>query len=111
MGINIMHSFAGERTSPYASQVPDRNPDPERFNVERTYTVGSYVCAMVDYVNCTNYEGKKILVFENSSDADIRSAKSIDPHFMDDGKIIARFRPDDEGWQDAIAYVERKSAR
>lgn len=103
-------STGGERLAPAAYTVPDRNPDPERFNVERTHTVGSYVCAMIDYVNCTNFEGKKIIVFENSVAEDVWTAKNIDPHFMEEGNIIARFRPDDEGWSDAINYIERKAS-
>ena len=101
-------STARERENP-AILVPDKNPDPERFNVEKTHSVGSYVCAMIDYVNCTNYEGKKIIVFENTAAEDVWTAKSIDPHFMEDGNVIARFRPDDDGWIDAVRYVEIKA--
>ncbi len=100
-------SSAYERTS--GQVVPDTNPDPERFTVERTHSVGSYVCAMIDYVNCTNYEGKKIVVFEKTVAEDVWSAESVDPHFMEDGKVVARFRPDDEGWLDAVAYINQKA--
>lgn len=107
MGIRLF-STGGERQNP-AAVVPDRNPDPERFNIIRTHAVGSYVCAMIDYVNCTNYEGKKIIVFEETTAGRVMDSVSIDPHFMEDGNVIARFRPDDEGWDDAVSYIQRKA--
>lgn len=109
VGISVKISTGMERSGPNASIVPDSNPDPERFVIDMTYEAGTYLCAMVTYLNCTNYEGRKVLAFENMTHLQLHAANKIDPHFMEDGKVIARFRPDQYGWQDAIDYITTKA--
>ena len=109
MGMHRRHS--GGWDGPRATIATNNNPDPEKFTVTKSFVSGTYACALISYANCTNYEGKKIVVFENMTIEDIWNMKVIDPHFAQDGKVIARFRPDDEGWSDAIAYVEQKANR
>lgn len=85
------------------------NPNPENFTIERIEHLGSFACAMVHYPDATNFEGRKIIVFKNATEQDIANAKVLDPHFSEDGNILARFRPDEEGWQDALAFTDFKA--
>ncbi len=87
------------------------NPDPENFKIERIADVGSYVCALVYYPDCTNFEGRKLIVFEQTSQAEILGLNNLDPHFEEDGNVIARFRPDDQGWEDALGLMRLRSER
>ncbi len=85
------------------------NPDPRKFNIEKIAQTGTYICALVNYPGCTNYEGRKILVFENTSEQDLTEATTLDPHFIEGGNLKARLRPDDEGWEDALLLARIKS--
>ena len=61
----------------------------------------------IQYPDCINYEGKKILVFENVEYSDLMKQGSIDPHFSDNKKFkspIARFSPTERGWQMAEVF-------
>jgi hypothetical protein len=62
---------------------------------------------MINYPDCTNYEGNKILVFHNISVEEIANANTIDPHFCDKDHVspIARFRPSKDGWSMAEAFI------
>lgn len=98
-----------ERVVVQRVEVPLPNPVPENFTVERTQRAGSYVCALVHYPDATNFEGRKVIVFRDTTEEDVTGADLLDPHFAEDGNIIARFRPDDEGWNDALAYADFKA--
>lgn len=84
----------------------DRNPDPRNFVVLRAIQCGKFVVSLIEYPNATNYEGKKILVFQDCDVEEIWSASFIDPHFCDHGHLspMARFVPTDEGWDMAIRF-------
>lgn len=62
--------------------------------------VGKFMIVKIYYTGCTNYEGNKILVFHGMTKKQLGKLKSIDPHFdeMSPLKLVARFKPDDEGW-------------
>lgn len=85
------------------------NPNPENFTIERVQRAGSYVCALVHYPDATNFEGRKVIVFNDTTEEDVTGTEVLDPHFAEDGNIIARFRPDEEGWQDALSYADFKA--
>jgi len=60
---------------------------------------------MINYPDCNNYEGNKILVFEGIKYIKLYEQGSIDPHFSDNKKFhspIARFEPTDKGWSMAV---------
>jgi hypothetical protein len=83
------------------------NPDPHRFNIIRIEQHDSLLIALINYPNATNYEGNKILVFENIMESQFRKEKFIDPHFCPCNHIspIARFEPTDRGWQMAQDFA------
>lgn len=80
-------------------------PDPKNFIVHMEYGWGLYKAYKVNYPNCTNFEGDKILVTKGKID---KNAKDLDPHFGEDNNIMARFRPGE--WQaacDLVDYYEK----
>lgn len=93
-----------EESQPKRKSYTSNDPDPKRFTLEKTLEVGTFVIVLIHYPNCTNYEGRKIIVFKDVTVENLRNLKSIDPHFCDKCKIspIARFEPTDRGWEFAI---------
>lgn len=81
------------------------NPNPNRYKIIKSLSLtnkkDNYLILSINYPDCTNYEGNKILVFKNTSMKQLSIQKLIDPHFSNNNKYIspiARFRPDTEGW-------------
>lgn len=85
-----------------ASSSPDLNPDPNNWKILQAKEVGKFLILKMEYPNCTNYEGKKILLFEDITLIDLVNQKQIDPHFFPaNSKFkspIARFEPTSKGW-------------
>jgi hypothetical protein len=93
---------------PQSSIPQSSNPHPRHYRVFKSAEVGEYVVVWVIYANCTNYEGKKILVFRNYPTfwEDI-VMNGMDPHFFRERySPIARFVPTDYGWSMAMHLVE-----
>ncbi len=86
------------------------NPDPTKYRILREKRINNFIILKINYTESTNYEGNKILVFKDHSLLDIVNQKEgIDPHFSDNSSLIspiARFRPDDEGWNLAVFLAE-----
>jgi hypothetical protein len=82
----------------------DVNPNPSNFNIVKIEQIGRLVVGLVEYPNCTNFEGQKIIIWQDTSVKDIVASGIIDPHFADNNKIIARFRPN--MWSSAVRYAK-----
>ena len=88
------------------------NPDPAKFEVLRSLQVGSALVVEIRYSGCTNYEGRKILVyFCTDLVALLKQAEKtgIDPHFSARDDLItpfARLEPTPAGWLAAERLVE-----
>jgi hypothetical protein len=84
----------------------DNNPDPYNFSIQKYLSIGRFVIAKINYPNCTNYEGNKILIFENLDVKTLLKQHHIDPHFCNTGctSPIARFKPTDDGWNMAVIF-------
>lgn len=92
----------------YVKEPNTGNPDPENWKIVKSEAVGWYLVVKIKYPDCTNFEGNKILVFEDISLSSLKSQKLIDPHFFKSKKYkspIARFEPTDRGWNMAIDFV------
>ncbi len=102
MGIGpFRHSDSNSGT--WKPTPPSPNPNPFKFKVIKSLAIGNYLVCKVNYPDCTTFEGNKVMVYENLTQADLRDTKSLDPHFFDDNKSpIARFRGDADGWRLAI---------
>ena len=88
--------------------IPSGNPDPYNFRVLEAEQQGSYIILKVNYPDCKNYEGDKILVYKAAL-KEILNQKNLDPHFTDNEKVlspIARFTPNADGWRNAVKFVK-----
>lgn len=76
------------------------DPNPNKFKIIQEKQVGDYWVSEIQYPDCTNYEGIKIMVtlFQPSK------RKSIDPHFTENNGIIARFEPTPFGYKAALEF-------
>jgi len=87
------------------------NPNPYNFEIEK-YVKNSnsdYLLVMVNYPDCTNYEGRKFLVFKGIDISNIIEQGHIDPHFSENTNFhspVARFEPTDRGWKMALNFIE-----
>lgn len=80
--------------------IQNNQPDPKNFKIIQCWENFFGVLAEVIYPNCTNFEGRKLLLFKDITAKQLKEQKIIDPHFMDTRSYfnpIARFIPDDEG--------------
>jgi len=103
MGLNLLFSGGG---SP-APQPPMPNPDV--FEIQRVEAYEHATIAEIHYPGCTTFEGRKLIVFACHAGKVIH-AKRIDPHFMKEGDLIARFEPTLRGWRLARLVAETISA-
>ena len=77
------------------------NPDPNNYKILRSYEFNNNLIVEIKYLDCTNYEGNKILYFEDCTLIKLLKQKSIDPHFSENKKYFsptARFEPTEKGW-------------
>lgn len=108
MGLSLFSksSFDDSRSS---RDIVLPNPNPKNYIVLKDYigSEGLAFAIIVQYLDCTNYEGKKILVYEGYY-ADLIRQGEIDPHFCenkDKMSPVARFVPTDDGWANAKKFV------
>ncbi len=88
------------------------DPDPTNFKITKFYEYNGFIIVKLNYPNCKNFEGNKILVYKCPVTIyDIINAKSIDPHFSDKNKPapFARFEPTELGWDAAVAMITKIS--
>ena len=87
------------------------NPNPMACEIIESKQIGKYLIVKVNYSTCENYEGNKILLYENINKQqllEIKKQYGIDPHFshkMPKISPIARFVPTKEGWENAIEFL------
>ena len=105
MGLSFMKRSC--TSSPYAA--PNSNPDPNKFFILREKAIKNFLILEVHYPNCTNFEGRKIMVFlgfKNSTDLLKAKNSKLDPHFSEDlFSPVARFMPTELGWKSAQSFV------
>ncbi len=106
MGLSpFRSSHFGVRTR---EKVSLPNPDPENFRIERLEQAGRFLGALIMYPDATNFEGNKILVFDGVTADELQERAYLDPHFSEDGDVIARFKPDEAGWEDTLLFMQMK---
>lgn len=90
-------------------KISNPNPDPRKYDIRRSWTYKNYLVIEIKYIGCTNYEGKKILVFKNATVDDLKRQKVIDPHFSENKRFfspVARFEPTKTGWSNASKFIK-----
>lgn len=111
MGVFSMFS-SNSKDSGYRPPPPRLpNPDPKNFEVKRVKQCGTYLVALVNYPDANNFEGDKVIVFRDLTEPEILEKETLDPHFLENGPILARFVPTDEGWRDAVDYAVGLASR
>lgn len=88
--------------------VSTSNPDPTNWKRIRDLRIGRNLVIWLNYPDCKNYEGDKILVFEKCGWSDLVKQKKIDPHFSTNKNFkspIARFEPSERGWDWAVNFA------
>src|SRR6185437_5794087 len=100
------------------AQALPKTPDAEKYTIEDFFRTGANIVLKVKYPNCAScaYEGTKVMVFLNVSEAQILRWRRIDPHFRDP-KVkdlptsapspAARFPASIDGWNQAVEYARR----
>jgi len=103
MGV-IKHFSSDSRDFNYN---PTPNPDPNKFKLVWHENINGYPVLLVNYPDCTNYEGDKILVYDRDFDINILlCTHRIDPHFYSaKDSPIARFEPTQRGWKMACSFA------
>jgi hypothetical protein len=87
--------------------------DATQFRILKLVKVGRMVVVKARYDSCANFEGLKILVYENCTPEDVMSAKTLDPHFCNVCALspIARFIPTRQGCDRAVAFAVQCQSR
>lgn len=81
------------------------NPKPDNYKIVRSKQIEKNLVIEIQYPDCVNYEGRKILLYENITLEQLLAQKLIDPHFSTNSKYcspVARFEPTYRGWNMAI---------
>lgn len=89
------------------------DPNPERFRIVGMVQSGNFTAADIVWPDAKNYDGRKIAAYR-ASRFELAAAVKLDPHFQEErGPLvpIARFEPTDEGWRDAIDYIDAKERK
>jgi hypothetical protein len=77
-------------------------PNPHNWKILEIYVYKNSHILVVEYPNCTNFEGKKVLIIKGK----FQEKKVLDPHFSEDfPELIARFRPTNEGIKMAMDFA------
>jgi hypothetical protein len=106
--INLSRDKYYEYDAPGQSYVEDKNPNPSNYKIGAYCQYGDFLVVWITYPNCTNFEGNKILVYQNITLQDLRDQKLIDPHFSENKQYhspIARFLPTAEGLEMASNFA------
>lgn len=87
------------------------NPDPKKFQILVSEAKGDYLLASIHYTGCTNFEGKKLLLFKNMTAQQLKAKLEIDPHFTEQSNLVGRFVPTSEGWEIGSALMALLNAK
>ena len=108
MGIKLFGSNSYSSYEHYKPKPP--NPDPNNWEILKFLESGRNILIMIQYPDCTNYEGKKILLYLNTTYDDLVTQGSIDPHFSKSKEFrspFARFEPTRKGWDAGLDTLFR----
>ena len=84
------------------------NPNPQRYTISGNIRLGRYLLVDIIYPDCTNYEGRKILLYRDVTIEKLIKQGSIDPHFSNNSNFhspIARFEPTEDGMDIARSFM------
>lgn len=109
MGLNLI-GFSSDKTDKNYEEykISNVDPNPRIYKIIKYKEIGKGIVVLVNYPNCTNFEGNKIIVYENTTIDELNKLDQIDPHFTNRNgtKPFARFVPNDKGWTKAISLLK-----
>ena len=86
------------------------NPNPVNFTVRKSIELeNGNLIVVVNYPDCKNYEGNKIILYRQISLQDLLRQRKIDPHFSENKSFFspfARFEPTTQGLEAATKLAE-----
>jgi len=87
------------------------NPNPCNYKILKYKYINNYLIILINYPDCKNFEGNKILIFKDIKLKELiykESIVKIDPHFSNETKYspIARFIPTKKGFEMAEKMCE-----
>ena len=112
MGImKVMSSSSYDRptTTSFKYETVKGNPDPYNCRIVEHLEKCGHLLVLINYPDCRNYEGNKVLLYKYTKLVEIKRQGSIDPHFscnMNSISPIARFEPTEEGWRLGTELME-----
>lgn len=84
------------------------DPQPHRFTIKSCMNYGNITVARINYPDCQNFSGDKILVYQGDVVDKINKADVLDPHFLEtELSPILRISPSKEG-QDFLNKIVRQ---
>jgi hypothetical protein len=84
---------------------PAPNPDPRRWKILNIYQYDHAYVLKVRYLDCTNFEGVKVMVFKGRF---YGPPTELDPHFSrNNNSPVARYKPNNEGLELARDLASR----
>jgi hypothetical protein len=110
MGMRIGFSRSSyEGSHPIYPEYVAPNPDPSKYTILQNSKYGDFLVIEIRYHGCTNFEGRKILVYYKTTVDDLIAQGSIDPHFCENEAFrspMARFVPTEAGWVMACMFAD-----
>jgi len=105
MGFNVAY-----RCPSGAKVVENISPTGDNFQLLSLQEGASTTLAEVLYPECTNFEGRKLLVYlkEDLQGFDLTLASKLDPHFSEHRGLspVARFEPSERGLKMANLFCQ-----
>jgi len=108
--------FSGRKscsTFDTSQPIKDINPKADNYKILHSVCVNGNLVLELEYPDCTNFEGRKILVYKKTTFLELMQTNKglLDPHFHNEHKTkakspFARFVPTAEGWQLALAFAK-----
>ena len=112
MGMSLFSSGSSKPDTKVITKIEYRelpNPNKWRWEINKTYlSDNGWLVVVIKYLDCKNYEGLKVLVYDdNYKFAALAASKAIDPHFDDKTySPVARFVPTKEGIKMACKFAK-----
>jgi hypothetical protein len=85
---------------PDSIEVIEGEPDESDFNILKTHQYGENCLALIKYNGCKTYNGRKLMLYLGVKEEDLRQAKILNPHFLEESESyvpFARFEPTEKG--------------
>jgi len=98
-----------QKISRLRQTMKSQNTQSNNSIIKKMERLDDFLIVKVYYPGFKNYEGLKILVYENVTSSQIRTASILDPHFCSNKKHIspiARFEPTPRGWRMAKIFCK-----